>query len=20
VTVTVVDGNDDPEHGAPPDW
>jgi uroporphyrin-III C-methyltransferase len=20
VTVTIVDGNDDPEHGAPPDW
>ena len=20
VTLTVVDGNDDPEHGAPPDW
>ena len=20
VTVTIVDGNDDPEHGSPPDW
>ena len=20
VTATVVDGNDDPEHGEPPDW